>query len=234
MAAVLASGPAAVLSHRSAGRLWGLVPPSSRAIEVTRPATCRARVGIVTHLSVIPTDEHTVVTGIPVTTVPRTLLDLAAVLDQRGIERAVNEAEVRGLTDALSIPDLLERYPRRRGTAALRRLLVDEGAAREVTRSELEERFVAFLRDASLPLPRLNADIAVCGRFFKVDCLWAERCVIAELDGRRVHGTKRAFEDDRRRDRLLLVEGWQVMRITWSQLRDEAPTLAADLRRLLC
>lgn len=115
----------------------------------------------------------------------------------------------------------------------MRILLEDETALRGVTRSELEERFVALLDAAGLPRPRLNADIALRGRFIEADCLWPTQRVIVELDGRGTHSTALAFEKDRERDRLLLVEGWRVMRVTWRQLRDDGPVVIADLRRLL-
>ena len=89
------------------------------------------------------------------------------------------------------------------------------------------------LAATDLPQPRRNADLAVGGRFFEVDCLWHEQRLIIELDGRATHGTARAFEGDREKDRLLQVEGWRVARITWRQLRDDAPAVIADLRRLL-
>jgi very-short-patch-repair endonuclease len=92
---------------------------------------------------------------------------------------------------------------------------------------------VELLANTDLPRPRLNADVMVKGRFFEVDCLWGEQQLVVELDGRHVHGTNMAFEKDRERDRLLLVEGWRVTRITWRQLRDEAPAVIDDLRRLL-
>lgn len=145
----------------------------------------------------------------------------------------MNEAEVLGLTDRLSLPDLLERYPRRRGTATLRALLREDATLRGVTRSELERRFVAMVDARGLPRPRLNVDIAVRGRFFKVDCLWHGQRLIVELDGRASHGTKRAFEKDRERDRILLTEGWRVTRITWRQLRDNPDGIVTDLRQLL-
>jgi very-short-patch-repair endonuclease len=84
-----------------------------------------------------------------------------------------------------------------------------------------------------LPRPRRNAHISVRGRFFEVDCLWAEQRLIVELDGRESHGTDLAFEKDRERDRLLLVEGWRVTRVTWRQLRGDATAVIADLRELL-
>ena len=221
------------MSHRSAARLWGLIPRATAYPEVTRPARFRPRPAIVIHRSSLPDDEIAVVDQIPVTSVPRTLLDLAAVVDRRQLEKAFNEAEVRGLKDKLSIPDLLERYPRRRGSAGLRSLVGDETAARGVTRSELEERFVALLDGAALPRPRLNAQVAVRGRFFEADCVWSDQRVMVELDGRAAHGTRRAFEKDRERDRLLQAEGWRVVRVTWRQLRNDAPGVVADLRMLL-
>jgi very-short-patch-repair endonuclease len=165
--------------------------------------------------------------------VPRTLLDLSTIVSRQQLERAFNEVEVRGLTDKLSVIDLLKRYPGRRGSAALRAILVDEKRARGVTKKELEARFAAVLAGTDLPRPRRNADLAVGGRFYEIDCLWPAQRLIVELDGRATHGTARAFEGDRERDRLLQVDGWRVVRITWRQLRDDAPAVVADLRRLL-
>lgn len=233
MAAVLSAGIGAVLSHRSAGQLWQILPASEIWPELTRPTTFRSRSGIRGHHSPLPLDEITCMAGIPVTSVSRTLLDLACVLTRHQLERALNEAEVHRLTDRLSVPALLERYPRRRGSAVLRTLFRDRATVRGITRRELERRFQVVVVSADLPLPRLNAHLSIQGRFFEVDCLWAEQRLIVELDGRESHGTELAFEKDRERDRLLLVEGWRVARVTWRQLRDDAPAVIADLRRLL-
>jgi very-short-patch-repair endonuclease len=176
-------------------------------------------------------DERAMVDGIPATTVPRTMLDLAAVESRSRVERALNEVEVLGLTDPLSIPDLLSRYPRRCGTAVLRALLGEHANDDGATRSELEEAFLSMLDSHGLPRPKSNADVAVGGRFFSADCLWRKERLIVELDGRAVHGTRRAFEADRERDRLLVLDGWRVIRITWRQLRDERASLAAALRK---
>ena len=229
MAAVLACGPGAVLSHRSAARLWGLSPGSSRAIEVTRTRGWRAPDGVVVHRGAVPADERTEVEGIPVTTVPRTVLDYAVGASRGEVERALNEMEVRQLRDALSIRDLLARYPRRRGSAVVRALLAEGAETRGVTKRELEERFAALVERHGLPRPRRNADLAVRGRLFNVDCLWPDARLVVELDGRAVHGTRKAFETDRERDRLMVADGWRVMRMTWAQLRDEEKAVAADL-----
>lgn len=233
MAAVLSAGTDAVLSHRSAAALWGLLPPSSIAIEVTRPKEFRSRPSVRGHCSTIGSDEVALVDGIPVTSMPRTLFDLAAIVDRHQLESAFNEVEVQGLTDSLSVVDLLKRYPGRRGAAVLRAIMADEKKARGVTKKELEKRFAAVVAGTDLPRPRRNADLAVAGRFFEVDCLWQAQRLIVELDGRFVHGTWRTSERDRERDRLLVADGWRVVRVTWRQLRDDAPAIVADLRRLL-
>jgi hypothetical protein len=233
MAAVLACGPEAVLSHGSAGRLWRILPPASGSADVTQATQRRSRSGIAVHRSCLLTDEVTAMEGIPVTSAMRTLFDLAGVLTMRQMERAMNEAEVLRLTDKLSLHDLLARHPRRWGAAKLRALLAGHSALQGITRSELEERFVAFLDEYGLPRPQLNAGLTVRGRFIEVDCLWRGQRVIVELDGRAVHDTAQAFEGDRRRDRALLAEGWRSMRVTWLSLHREGPAIAADLRGLL-
>jgi hypothetical protein len=155
-------------------------------------------------------------------------------MSQPSLEQALNEAEVLGLTDRLSIPELLERYPRRSGTGVLRRILAEERKTQGITRRELEARFKRLLIGSDLPRPKLNAYVATAGgEGFEVDCLWVEQRLIIELDGRAVHGTRRAFERDRRKDRLLQADGWRVVRITWRQLRDDGAAVIADLRRIL-
>ena len=232
MAAVLAFGPTAVLSHRSAGQAWGFVGQFTGEPEVTRPGRVRGRPGIVVRCSPLPTDEVTVLDAIPVTTVPRTLVDLAGVVDRRQLERAWNQTEVLQLRDLLSVAAVLDRHPGRRGTAALRRLLAAEHPA-DVTRNDLEEGFVALVDRSGLPRPRMNAHMALRGRFYEVDCLWERQRLVVELDGRAVHGTRTAFEGDRERDRVLLAEGFRVTRVTWHQMRDTPAAVAADLALIL-
>jgi very-short-patch-repair endonuclease len=231
MAAVLAAGPNAVLSHRSAGALWGLRRWQG-AVDVTVPSSRHRRPGISWHVTRLPTDEVTSLTAIPVTTVPRTLLDLAGVLDHRGVERAINEAEVQGYTDPLSLPALIARYPRRRGTTTIRAILVAGGIGTTRTKSDLEECFLSFVRTRGLPQPELNAPIHLGDRFVEVDCLWRRQRLIVELDGRDTHDTAAAFEADRARDRALTAEGWRIVRVTWRHLHEDADQLAHDLRLL--
>jgi very-short-patch-repair endonuclease len=232
MAAVLACGQGAVLSHRSAGQLLGIVPRAAIVPEVTRPGFFRQRPGVLCHRSSLAPDEVGEVRGIAVTSVSRTLFDFAGLASKRELERAMNEAEVRGLTDRISLPALLARYPRHRGAANLQALLKATTPA-GITQNNFEELFVEFLDAHGLPRPLFNGTLPVRGRLLRPDCMWKAERLIAELDGRAVHGTERAFESDRQRDRILLAEGWRSTRITWLQLRDEPAAIAADLRELL-
>jgi very-short-patch-repair endonuclease len=194
-------------------------------MEVTVPAY-RARPGITVHTSLLPPDEVATIENVPVTGLSRTLLDLAAVLPPHQVEQAFHEAEVRGLTDSISVVDLIGRYPRRKGIATVKAIL-DTGPA--FTRRELEARFVAFRRKTRLPVPLLNAVV----EGYECDCVWPDQRLIVELDGRATHATRAAFERDRARDRAHTVAGWRVVRVTWRQLHDEPEALAADLRRIL-
>jgi very-short-patch-repair endonuclease len=227
MAAVLACGPGAVLSHHSAAALWGIRP--SDRVEVTTRASHRGPKHISVHRSPLRNDERTTHRGIPTTTVPRTLLDLSAVVHPDALRSALRQAEQLRLTDPLSLSDLAERYPRRPGLAAIRALLEDATIGARVIRSELEERFQSFLLNVGLPLPQTNQFV----EGFEVDCIWPDQRLIVELDGRAVHDTFHAFEQDRIRDRVLAAAGWRVIRVTWRQLHEEPERLEADLRLLL-
>ena len=233
MAAVLACPPGAVLSHHSAAALWGIREPTGRAIEVTTPAKSRSRAGIHRHFATLPPDEVTTHLGIPVTTVPRTIFDLAAVSSVDVVEHALRQSEYLRLHDRLSLPDLLGRYPGRRGCRAVRACLwrrrnLPAGRAR----SWLELEFLPFLHRNELPRPQLNAWLKLDGKAIQVDCLWPGKIVV-ELDGFAAHGTRVAFREDRARDRRLRVAGYGVTRIAPEQLDDEPEALPADLRALL-
>jgi very-short-patch-repair endonuclease len=234
MAAVLASGPGAVLSHWSAAALWMIRPKTRTRIDVTAPHRSHSSDRIRRHVSQLPEDERTVEEGIPVTTVPRTILDLAATEDADVIQNLLRESEYLQLTDRLSLPNLLERYPGKRGTRkvhlALDRLKEEPGGRK---RSRLEERFAPFLRQHHLSLPRFNDQIVLGTKPYIVDCHWPEVGQIVELDGWQGHSTKSAFREDRARDRRLAAAGYTVTHITWNQLDDEALEIAADLRALL-
>jgi len=224
LAAALSAGSDAAISHRTAGALWGLRRWSG-AIEVTSPRRLRNRDGLRFHQRPLPGDEIRVVRGIPVTCVPRTLLDLAGVLDAEALERAYEQALVLELTDELPLGAILDRYPHSKGIARLRALTADPG----ITRSELERRFRDLVREEGLPRPETN--VVVEG--FEVDCTWREERVIVELDGRSIHLNPIAFERDRERDRILQAAGWRVVRITWRQVTESPRKVARDLACIL-
>ena len=146
----------------------------------------------------------------------------------------MRESEFRQLSDRLSLPDLIDRYPGKRGTRkvqiALKRLKEDPVGRK---RSRLEERFAPFLRQNCLPLPRFNDWIVLGGKRYMVDCHWPDLRQIVELDGWDGHSTRTAFREDRARDRRLTAAGYTVTHITWNQLDDEPAAVAADLRKLL-
>ncbi|MBS1889140.1 MAG: DUF559 domain-containing protein [Actinobacteria bacterium] len=232
MAAALAYGPDAVLSHRSAGQLWGLYPRSEIVPEVTAPGSKLSKGRIVVHRASLPADEVGRMWGIPVTSVARTMLDLAGVLRKRELERAWNQMEVREFRLRLSIPDLIERYPGRKGTPLLTRLAAYNVPV-GITRNDLEEAFLALIDRFGLPRPRMNAHLAMRDRFYEVDCLWEDRKVAIELDGGGVHRTKKAFEKDRERDRVLAAHRYTTARITWAHIHDTPTEVAEDLRAIL-
>ncbi len=231
MAAVLAAGPGAVLSHRSAGRVWGMVRWSG-AVEVTRPRRFRARDGIRCHRSPVQGDEGTVFDGLPVTTPFRTLIDLAGALDHSALRQAFNEIQVRRLSDPVPLAEMVERHRGRRGLRSLV-AVIDDTAPVGVPRNEFEQTFVRLVESSGLPLPRLNAALRLNDRFVELDALWETKRLAVELDGRTVHATAQSFESDRRRDRRLLAAGYRTMRITWRQLRSEPDAVLADLRQAL-
>jgi hypothetical protein len=235
MAAVLACGRGAVLSHRSAAALWGLRPSSRSAIDVTAPGRAgRGLDGIEAHRAgSLRRAEIASVRGIPCTTVARTLLDLAEVVDRRALERAVNEAEVLRLFDLGALEDVLIRAVGRRGAPILRAVLAGYDAEYALTRNELERRFLALCDSAGVLRPSVNAWVALDGGSIEVDFLWRNYKLIVETDGRQAHGTRRAFEHDRRRDQRLLCAGWRVVRFTWRQVTHEPRQVAHTLRVLL-
>ena len=234
MAAVLASGPDALLSHQTAAALWGLRGYSGGAVHVTVPRKSTSSKRIRRHLSHVPPDERAVEEGIPVTSVHRTIFDLAASVSVDDVIGMVKEAEYRNRYDRLSLWDLLDRYPGRRGSRNLRfalQRITEEPTGRK--RSKLEERFAPFLRRHQLPLPRFNDWIALDPKPYRVDCHWPGTDLVVELDGWEGHSSRSAFQDDRARDRALKVAGYSVVHLTWAQLDSEPTQIAADLRKLL-
>jgi predicted transcriptional regulator of viral defense system len=229
MAAVLACGPGAALSHRAAGALLGIRPAARRGIEVTAPRR-RQRPGIDTYVAKLTRADVTTVDGIPCTTAARTLLDLAAVVDRQSLEKAINEAEVLQLFDLKAVNAALERAGRRRGTAALRETLTNLDPLQARTRSELERRFLTLCRRAGLPPPEVNAWIEVGDEGFQVDFLWRRQRLVVETDGWATHSTRRAFERDRRRILLLMRAHFQTVPVTWRQVIHRPDEVIGALR----
>lgn len=235
-AAVLACGSSAVLSHVSAAEAWGLHPGARARYDVTVPRTLRPRPGLSPHRGVLAEDERTRLDGLPVTTVARTLLDLAAVLDEHRLERALERAEILRLLDLGALSALLGRYPRRAGTPALRGILRRGALDPRMTRSDFEEAFLAFLAARDLPRPSSGVWVPMDdgeGPGVELDVAWPAARLAVELDPRSTHGTAAAFERDRRKDQRLLLVGWRVVRITPRRLREEPHRLARLLGRLL-
>ena len=236
VAAVLACGPGAVLSHRSAAALWGLIASNRTHVDVTTPRrTAKSRTGIDLHRTqcLHPT-ETTTHDRIPTTTVARTLLDIAATTNARTLERALDQAEILRVLDVRALTTTLERAGKRPGTRLLKAVLDQHAPGTTLTRSELEERFLAVCRAAKLPRPRVNEWLALdTGDELQPDFHWPDQRLIVETDSQTFHHTRRAFEGDRRRDQTLTRNGWRVIRATHTQLTREPDRIAALLRDLL-
>lgn len=230
LSACLACGPDAVVSHRSAAALWKLVPPVSGddTVDVTVRGGNRRRPGVRVHRSrTLRRSERTLLDGVPVTKPTRTLLDLAVAAPARTIERAVAEALARGLTTEARLAECLKRHRGRPGSAGLGTVL-DLGPP-DLTRSEAEERFLALVRRADMPRPRVNARIGP----YEVDFHWPVARLVVEVDGFGPHHSRRAFERDRRRDAYLVAQGFSVIRTTWQQMEEKSEELAFRLGQAL-
>ena len=227
LAAVEACGAGALLCGRAAAHLHRLVrgpaPPAEvvtrgeRRIEGIRTVRCRGRASL----------DAAVALGIPVTTVARTLVDLAAVLGEGALARACHEAWVLHRVGPEEVGDVLARRPNSPGASKLRRIL--RGDVR-LTLSALERRFLALLKTERLPLPVTNRPAG--GRF--VDCRWPARRLTVELDSYRYHGTRHAWEQDRHREREARARGDEFRRYTYRDVVEDRRYLLAELRELLC
>ncbi|MGH2993485.1 MAG: type IV toxin-antitoxin system AbiEi family antitoxin domain-containing protein [Solirubrobacterales bacterium] len=227
MAAVLACGAGAVLSHASAGMLWEIVERRPGPAHVTAPSGRHRRQGIILHRGRDLDVSGTVHNGIPVTTPSATILDLAAALSARRLERSLEAADRRELLDVAELSRICETRGRK-GTRRLHSLLAQYRRL-PATRSELERRFLLLCDRARLPKPAVNVPV----EGLEVDCLWPAKRVVIELDGYEFHRGRAAFERDRRRDATLQLAGYRVLRVTHRRLAEDAGSVVAELRTLL-
>jgi very-short-patch-repair endonuclease len=221
MAAVLALGGNAVLSHATAAGAWDLRRRTSGAVHVTVPSTAgrKRRRGIRLHRSTTLTrNDTTTHRGIPITTPARTIVDLARTLTGRPLEHALDLADQRSLID---FADLRQRpIP-----PSLQAVLSLYTAGATPTRSEMEERFLALCDDHGIRRPETNTRIE--GE--EVDFVWRDRRLIVEVDGYAYHRSPSSFEDDRERDVELALAGWRVLRFTWTQITTRPAWVAGAL-----
>jgi hypothetical protein len=235
MAAVLACGPNAALSHRSAAGLWGLRPDNRRKSDISLPSpSARAKPAIEVHRSVTLTaDDVVTLDGIRCTTVARTLVDLGDVVPKRAVEKAVEQSEVLRLFDLREVGRAIDRAGRRRGARMLHSVLEDlEGST--LTDTELEETFLALCREAGLPTPEVNAWMTLLdGTPAKIDFLWREERLAVETDGGAFHRTRQSRERDARRDQLLRLAAFDPVRFTDRQVAREPAWVRAALSELI-
>jgi hypothetical protein len=226
LAAVKACGDNALLAGRAAAHLWRLIKRSPPQPEVLTPNDRRIP-GVRVHRA-----RRTELTdagrcrGIPVTTVPRTLVDLASSLPEAALARACHEAGVLYRTTPAQVDAVLERLPNARGRAKLVRVLHGDVP---VTLSRLEARFLELLGETGLPLPVTNR---VAGGH-RVDCRWPQHRLTVELDSYRYHQSRRAWEQDRRREREARARGDEFRRYTWGDVFEQPPLMLAELKALL-
>jgi very-short-patch-repair endonuclease len=232
LGAVLACGEGAVLSHGSAAALWGLTGTRGSVIDVSSPRGNQGRErwpGIRLHRCRFhDANERTERGRIPVTSVARTLFDLAEAVDFGRLGKAWEEADRLKLLRRGDVERVCERGYGRRAVKPVRHLLAEMGAPAE-GRSPLEQRFHAFCREHRLPEPARN--VLVLGH--EVDALWPATKLIVELDSWEFHRHRAAFQRDRARDTRLLVAGYRTIRVTHDRLEQEAPALATEIRQLL-
>jgi hypothetical protein len=224
LAAALACGPGAVLSHATAAALWGLRPSSATRIDITARRR-RGRPGIRIHRAQCHAREATIHRAIPVTTPARTLLDLAATTPRRALERALDEAEQLRLFDLTALRSTIEAHRGRPGAPILEAVLEHHTAGTTLTRSELEEQFLRLCDDHDIARPLTNVRL----EGLEVDFHWPELRLVVEVDGYAFHHTRRAFERDRARDALLTAAHIDVMRFSHRQVTTQPHAIAHAL-----
>jgi very-short-patch-repair endonuclease len=225
LAAVLACGEGAVLSGEAAGHLWGLIKGSAPPPEVTTPKDRKVR-GIRTRRARRGETEGTTRHGIPITTVPRTLVDLSSLLQFEDLARACHEAGVLHRTTPRQVEKVLKKRPNAPGAKQLREVIHGDV---HVTLSRLERRFLKLLREEALPLPITNKPAGSK----RVDCRWPQHNLTVELDSYRYHNSRHAWELDRRREREAHARGDDFRRYIYHDVFEDPQQMLAELRDLL-
>jgi len=231
MAAVLAGGPSALLSHMSAASLWDFVriPPPS-PVHITVPEVAgRRREGIVFHWTRgLAEDEVSDLGGLPVTSPSRTIIDIASDLGRREMELVLARAEDQGRIDRASLGKMVDRYHRQPGVGLIRELF-QSGEDLGLTRSEAERRCLELIRSAGLPKPHTNVLVGP----YELDLFWPDLGIALEIDGWAYHSSRRRFEGDRRKDNWLRSRGIEVIRLTWRQITHDATTSIVQVGQAL-
>lgn len=234
LAATMAAGPDAVVSHLDAAAMWELMDPQRGRIHVTTPR--RSRTGppsLRLHRARrLHRHDVTSIRGIPVTTVARTAVDLTDLLRVPSLARVLREADYLRLLDLPAMDAAMARAHGRRRLASLAAALEIHRPA-TVVRSELEHRFLDLCRRAGVPEPETNVRLRAAGRRYEVDCLWSEQRVVVELDGAAAHDTSRGFERDRERDAALAAAGFRPLRYTWRRVSQDPQGVTREVRSTL-
>jgi hypothetical protein len=229
MEAVLACGPGAVVSHWAAASRWQLLRPARGPVHVSVPRDRRVRGIRVHHVKPLHPLDWTRRDGTPITSVPRTLLDLAGVANERTLRRAVNQAARSGWLNRRAVQEMLERNPRRKGSRQLRILIAAVNPSAHRTRSDLEVAFLELCETYGIPRPEVNGKVLG----LEVDFHWPGTNLIVELDAYEYHRTPQEFENDRRKDAHLKRHGYEVLRVSEGWLNDDSEGVAATVTSLL-
>jgi hypothetical protein len=229
LAAVLACGPDALASHTSAAWLWGLLTNRPGSFHVTAPTRRHARPDLRLHYTRVADEDRAIREAIPVTALPRTLLDLAATLPANRLERAIERSEERGLFDLCAVDALLGRAGHHSGVSNLRCALAIYRDEPAFTRSRLERRFLDLVKSAGLPAPSMGFNEAG----FELDAYWQPERFAVELDVYETHGSRAAFERDRLRQENLKLIGIEMIRVTGPRLDREPRAVIGRVATLL-
>jgi very-short-patch-repair endonuclease len=240
MRAAALACPGAVISHRSAASLLGFGKTAPAVVDLI-PGEQRGRKidGIKPHRVPFPgRSEWGYFHGIPVTSVARTIVDLAGTYGEKELRESVERAATKGVLDIARIEAVLASGPKRRGAPCLRRILADwrpvaEAAKYATFRSLFEAKLLPLVAAAGLPLPRFNAPVQTAERVLEVDLLWDQERFVVEADSRKHHGIEVAFERDHRRARELIAAGYRFLGVTWREVEKEAPAVFEVIRQQL-